>query len=169
MTISFLVIFSLCTRLDRVIRVVGLVVAMSAGINLIQYYLPQLLPVTFHTHVPGRAAGFAEDPNEFAAYICLALPLVAFFARRPVRYMWYVIALAGVAVTFSRGGIVLWVTAVVVTEALKQRERGPFCSLDWSRSPLNSYLLRWSSLVPPASGVTYPRSSPISMTTRAPV
>lgn len=124
-TISFLVIFSLCTRLDRVIRVVGLVVAMSAGINLIQYYLPQLLPVTFHTHVPGRAAGFAEDPNESAAYICLALPLVAFFARGPMRYMWYVIALAGVAVTFSRGGIVLWATAVAVTEALKQRERGP--------------------------------------------
>ena len=121
-TISFVVIFSLCKRLDRIIQVVGLVVAVSAGINLIEYYLPQLLPVSFTT-VPGRAAGFAYDPNELAAYICLPLPLVAFFAPRLMRYMWYTIALVGIVVTFSRGGMVLWVAAVVVTEALKQRER----------------------------------------------
>jgi hypothetical protein len=121
-TISFVVIFSLCTRMDRIIQVVGLVVAGSVGINLIEFFLPQLLPITFTT-VPGRAAGFATDPNESAAYICLSLPLVAFFAPRLMRYTWYAIALAGVAVTFSRGGAVLWVAAVVVTEALKQRER----------------------------------------------
>jgi hypothetical protein len=45
-TISFMVIFSHCKRLDRIIQVVALVVAVSAGINLIEYYLPQLLPVT---------------------------------------------------------------------------------------------------------------------------
>jgi hypothetical protein len=122
-TISFVVIFSLCKRLDRIIRVVGLVVAVSAGINLIEYYLPQLLPVTFSTDVPGRATGFADDPNDSAHYICLPLPLVAFFAPRPMRYMWYAITLAGISVTFSRGGMVLWVAAVVVTETLKQRER----------------------------------------------
>ncbi|MDQ6868933.1 MAG: O-antigen ligase family protein [Pseudomonadota bacterium] len=121
-TISFVAIFSLCKRLDRIIQVVGLVVAVSAGINLIEYYLPQLLPVTF-TSVPGRAAGFAENPNDSATYICLPLPLVAFFAPRLMRYMWYAIALAGIVVTFSRGGMALWVTAVVVTEALKHRER----------------------------------------------
>jgi O-antigen ligase len=121
-TISFVAIFSLCKRLDRIIQVVGLVVAVSAGINLIEYYLPQLLPVTF-TSVPGRAAGFAGNPNDSATYICLPLPLVAFFAPRLMRYMWYAIALAGIVVTFSRAGMALWVTAVVVTEALKQRER----------------------------------------------
>lgn len=121
-TISFMVIFSLCRRLDRIIQVVGLVVVVSAGINLIEFFLPQLLPFSFTT-VPGRAAGFANDPNESAAYICLPLPLVAFFAPRLMRYMWYTIALVGIVVTFSRGGMVLWVAVVVVTEALKQRER----------------------------------------------
>jgi hypothetical protein len=121
-TISFVVIFSLCKRLDRIIQVVGLVVAVSAGINLIEYCLPQLLPVAFHTRVSGRAAGFAEDPNESAIYICLPLPLIAFFAPRLMRYIWYAIALAGVLVTFSREGMVLWVAAVVLTEVLKQRE-----------------------------------------------
>ena len=58
-----------------------------------------------------------------ATYICLPLPLIAFFAPRLMRYMWYAIALAGIAVTFSREGMVLWVAVVVVTEALKQRER----------------------------------------------
>jgi hypothetical protein len=57
MTISFVVIFSLCKRLDRIIQVVGLVVAVCAGIYLIEYYLPHLLPVTFHTRVSGHAAG----------------------------------------------------------------------------------------------------------------
>jgi hypothetical protein len=33
--------------------------------------------------------------------------------------MWYAIALAGIVVTFSRAGILLWVAAVVVTEAIK--------------------------------------------------
>jgi hypothetical protein len=75
------VIFSLCKRLDRIIQVVALVVAVSTGINLIEYYLPQLLPVKFTT-VPGRAAGFAGDPNGSAMYIILPLPLVAFFAPR---------------------------------------------------------------------------------------
>lgn len=121
-TISCVVIFSLCERLDRIIQVVGLVVAVSVGINLIEYYLPQLLPVTWSTEVSGRAAGFAFNPNDSAIYICLPLPLVAFFAPRLMRYMWYAIALAGVVVTFSREGIVLWVVVVVVTEALKQRE-----------------------------------------------
>jgi O-antigen ligase len=121
-TISFLAIFSLCERLGRIIQVVALVVAVSAGINLIEYYLPQLLPITFTTS-PGRAAGFALNPNDSATYICLPLPLVAFFAPRLMRYMLYAIALAGIAVTFSRAGMALWMTEVVVTEALKLRER----------------------------------------------
>jgi O-antigen ligase len=122
-TISCVVIFSLCKRFDRIIQVVGLVIAVSAGINLIQYYLPQLLPVTLSTQVSGRAAGFISNPNDSATYICLPLPLVAFFAPGLMGYMWYAIALAGIAVTFSREGMLLWVAAVVVTEALKQRER----------------------------------------------
>jgi len=129
-TIACLLIFSLCKRLDRIIQVVGLVVAVSAGINLIEYYLPQLLPVTFTTvpgtvpgTIPPRVAGLTFNANGSAMYICLPLPLVAFFAPRLIRYMWYAIALAGIVVTFSRGGMVLWVVAVVVTEALKQRER----------------------------------------------
>jgi O-Antigen ligase len=121
-TISFVVIFSLCKRLDRIIQVVALVVAVSAGINLIEYYLPQLLPIKFTT-VIGRAAGFVRNPNDSATFICLPLPLVAFFAPRLMRYMLYAIALAGIVVTFSRAGMLLWVMAVVVTEALKLRER----------------------------------------------
>jgi hypothetical protein len=119
-TIAFLMIFSLCRRLDWIIGVVGMVVALSVGINLIEYYQPQLLPA--FSDVPGRAAGFIENPNESAIFICLPLPLVAFFARRLARYAWYTIALAGTMVTFSRGGILLWATAVVVTEVLKRRE-----------------------------------------------
>lgn len=132
-TIACLLIFSFCKRLDRIIQVVGLVVAVSAAINLIEYYLPQLLPVTFTTFitapgavpgtVPPRVAGLAFNPNGSAMYICLPLPLVAFFAPRLMRYMLYAIALAGTVVTFSRTGMLLWVAAVVVTEALKLRER----------------------------------------------
>jgi O-Antigen ligase len=121
LTVSFVVIFSLNSRLDRIIQLVGLVVVANAGINLMEYYLPQLLPITFST-VNGRAAGFAADPNESAIYISLALPLAAFFAPWLVRYTLYAIALAGIAVTFSREGLLLWAVAVVVTEALKQRE-----------------------------------------------
>jgi len=122
-TICFVVIISLCKRLDWIVQVLGLVVAVSVGINLIQYYLPQFLPTNFTTEVAGRAAGFVTNPNDSADFICLPLPLVAFFAPRLMRYMWYAIALAGVAVTFSRGGMILWVAAVAVTEALKQHER----------------------------------------------
>jgi len=132
-TIACLVIFSLCKRLDRIIQVVGLVVVVSAGINLIEYYLPQLLPAAFTTFttvpgtvpgtVPPRVAGLFFNSDRPAMYIGLPLPLVAFFAPRLIRYMLYAIALAGLAVTFSRTGMVLWVVAVVVTEALRQRER----------------------------------------------
>jgi hypothetical protein len=122
LTVSFVVIFSLNARLDRIIQLVGLVVVVNTGINLIEYYLPQLLPTAFST-VNGRAAGFVGDPNESATYISVALPLAAFFAPRLVRYTLYAIALAGIVVTFSREGMMFWAVAVVVTEALKQRER----------------------------------------------
>jgi hypothetical protein len=120
-TIAFLMIFSLCRRLDWIIGVLGVVVVLSVGINLTEYYRPQLLPA--FSDVEGRAAGFIGNPNESAIFICLPLPLVAFFARGLARYAWYIIALAGTMVTFSRGGILLFVTAVVVTEVLKRRER----------------------------------------------
>jgi hypothetical protein len=116
-TIAFLIIFSLCRRLDWITSVVGVVVMLSVGINLAEYYQPQLVPA--FSEVEGRAAGFIRNPNESAIYICLPLPLVAFFAPRLARCAWYIIALAGTMVTFSRGGILLFVTAV---EVLKRRE-----------------------------------------------
>jgi hypothetical protein len=52
-------------------------------------------------------------------FICLPIPLLAFFSPLVHRYAWYAITLAGVLVTFSREGMLLWLLLVLCSETLK--------------------------------------------------
>jgi hypothetical protein len=116
-TISFLLIFSVCNRFNLLVYAIAIVVLVSVSVNLVEYYLPGVLPVL--SSVEGRAAGFIGDSNASAMFICLPIPLLAYFSPFVHRYAWYVITLAGVFVTFSREGILLWVLLILCSETLR--------------------------------------------------
>jgi hypothetical protein len=117
-TIAFLAILSV-SDLKVVLIAFGAVTLLSVAINFIEYFQPSLLAIGLRT-ATGRAGGFYVNPNGAATFICLPIPVLAFFLSRPRRYAVYAVTLAGIIFTFSRGGAVLWLAAVFMTEWMRQ-------------------------------------------------
>ncbi len=116
-------ILSACTRLDLIVRVVATVVVVSCVINLGEFFLAGSV-IAWLSNVPGRAAGFYENSNDSAMFIAMAIPLVALNTNTRARWAFYGLTLAGVYVTFSRGGLIAWALFVAVSELAQGHRRG---------------------------------------------
>ncbi|MBN8501919.1 MAG: O-antigen ligase family protein [Sphingomonadales bacterium] len=93
-----------------------LVVGFSVLVLLLEYGSRFSLPVKMST-VVGRAAGLYMNPNIAAFFLCAAMPLVTLRATVVVRLFWYIIIGVATQLTFSRGGMLLWASMLVVVEA----------------------------------------------------
>jgi O-antigen ligase len=95
---------------------------LSATVNVYEYFIsPQLFSVS-----PGRAAGFFVNPNNSAN----AVGLLAFLALavgnwRSQLMVALIMMISGVAIviTFSRGGIVIFVALMLLVFAMRQVDR----------------------------------------------
>lgn len=92
-------------------------------VNLIDYLAAGALPVPM-SDIPGRAGGFHINPNVSASLIALSLPVAALMLNPRLRTALYVLSAVAVLSTFSRGGFLLWVTALTITESFLLRPGG---------------------------------------------
>lgn len=93
------------------------------ALNIIDYFFSALLPAPL-SDLPGRAAGFHINPNSSASVIALSVPVVASGLRQRPRLGLYALSLVAVFLTFSRGGMVLWLCSALLTEAFIMRPVG---------------------------------------------
>ena len=122
MLAATLLIFSACASLERIVSILGIVVAGVSLLNVIEFFLAGNA-MEWMSNVPGRAAGFYENANDSAMFICLAIPLVAMQLKGAWRWIFYLITFAGVYLTFSRGGLALFVFAVSLVELVRSASK----------------------------------------------
>lgn len=115
MLVATLLIFSASASLERIIAILGLVVAGVSALNIFEFFFAGNA-IEWMSNVPGRAAGFYENANDSAMFICLAVPLVAMQLKGAWRIGFYLITFAGVYLTFSRGGLALFAFVVSLVE-----------------------------------------------------
>ncbi len=113
--VATLLIFSASASLERIIAILGLVVAGVSALNIFEFFFAGNA-IEWMSNVPGRAAGFYENANDSAMFICLAVPLVAMQLKGAWRIGFYLITFAGVYLTFSRGGLALFAFVVSLVE-----------------------------------------------------
>lgn len=111
-TIASFFVMANYPRVERVILVYRIVVIVGCLMNFIEFLYPTVLRMSL---VPGRAAGLLENPTVSAMFIASAVPLLTLHVRPLVRLSIYFITLVGVFVTFSRGGLIIWIAAVAVS------------------------------------------------------
>lgn len=95
------------------IRSIRIVMWGTAALNVAVIIMPGLFPFKMGVYA-GRAAGLYWDPNQCATFLALSLPLACLGTRTPVRLANYLVFLVGIAFTFSREGLVLWLGAVIL-------------------------------------------------------
>jgi O-antigen ligase len=65
-----------------------------------------------------RAMGLFINPNAAGAFLSFAAAVCARGAKRPLRIFFYIVALIGILATVSRGSLILWAMAVLLTELI---------------------------------------------------
>lgn len=90
----------------------------SIGMNVAGYLSPG-----FYSTGSQRAFGFYLNPNTSAMAIVMAMTLSVRAVPHRLRFPYYLAAGLGVLVTFSRGGILCWMLAVVLLEARRLNPR----------------------------------------------
>jgi O-antigen ligase len=121
-TLAFAGLLSSRAELERVLGYVA-VAALGIGLFGLTAYARGSLST-----VEGRASGGAGDPNFFAAYQVVAIPLVLVLAGQPRRrwlrvglYATVLVLIASVLTTLSRGGLIALVVIAVLTLVLPWR------------------------------------------------
>ncbi|NEX94404.1 O-antigen ligase family protein [Caulobacter sp. 17J65-9] len=107
--------------LGSVLMAVRVAVAIAVLCNLADFAVPAVrsLLTSFHPSKAlylGRAAGLFANPNFSAAAIAAGTAVGAVGLRRPLRLGFYAVSLVGIFVTYSRGGILLWLASVMMAE-----------------------------------------------------
>jgi len=99
---SFLILFSNSKRIDLIQAAFVFIAIVGVVINIYDFLFP-----TFSS-VPGRAAGFYENPNIAGKFI--AMSMVAGIGVVPSRMRLWFVAFCGIGVllTFSRSSWLLW-------------------------------------------------------------
>lgn len=95
----------------------------SSAIVIAEFASDFSLPVEMTT-VRGRAAGLFQNSNIAALFLSMMVPIVTLGSRMKYRIIWYTIALLSVVLTFSRGGLILCVTAIILVEVLPAEKCG---------------------------------------------
>lgn len=110
-----LVMFSLFFRDERVAKdatyAVLAVVIISVLINWAEFLHVFGSKIVFST-VPGRAAGLYMDANSSGAAMVMGMVLSVFVLPQKLRWWYCLFVATGVLLTFSRGGIILWMLAI---------------------------------------------------------
>ena len=110
-----LLMFSLFFQEERIARdasyaVLGVVI-FSVLMNYADFLHIFGDRIVFST-VPGRAAGLYMDANASAAALVMGMVLSVFLLPKKLRWWYCLFVATGVLLTFSRGGIILWMIAV---------------------------------------------------------
>jgi O-antigen ligase len=123
----YMLVFAAMTRTERDLERIGLAFAF-AGLGMGLFAIAAYLLGLSSSLEAGRTAGGTGDPNFFATYQVVALPLalaLAGVARRPaVRLALYasaVVIVASIFTSVSRGGLVALVAVALLTAALPAR------------------------------------------------
>ena len=113
--LSLLCMFSLFFRDEHVARdatkAVLVVVVFSVFLNWAEFLHVFGNRLLFST-VPGRSAGLYMDANSSAAALVMGMVLSVFVLPQKLRWWYCLLVATGVLLTFSRGGIILWILAV---------------------------------------------------------
>ncbi|UYO01226.1 MAG: hypothetical protein KIT02_08510 [Devosia sp.] len=117
MGICLTIIIAQADNLKAIVRAVQVVMWGTALLNVAVVLMPGLFPVKMGVYA-GRAAGLYWDPNQCATFLAMALPLMCLGASHGMRLVHYGIVLVGIAFTFSREGIVLWLVAVTLDHVM---------------------------------------------------
>lgn len=80
--------------------------------NVLEFLQPELL--TLPTSVLGRAAGFYVNSNEAAMGLILGMILSISLVNKEYRLLFALAVLFGIALTFSRGGFLGWLIAILM-------------------------------------------------------
>ena len=122
--LSMIIILNACKRLDVVIATLGWVIVAGCVVNVAEFFFAGTM-FDWMSNVPGRAAGFYENANDSAMFICMGIPIVGLGLSARLRWVFYAVTLIGVYVTFSRGGLISWGLFAATTEVvLGSRRRG---------------------------------------------
>lgn len=112
---ALLIMFTLFFRDERVARdatyAVLAAVIFSVLINWAEFLHVFGSKIVFST-VPGRAAGLYMDSNSSAAAMVMGMVLSVFVLPKKLRWWYCLFVATGVLLTFSRGGIILWMIAI---------------------------------------------------------
>lgn len=103
-----------------IFRTIAIAFVFLCILNIIDYFFSAALPIPL-SNLPGRAGGFHINPNASATIIALSVPLVASGLGQRSRIGLYALSLVAVLLTFSRGGMILWLCATLLTEAFIMR------------------------------------------------
>lgn len=103
-----------------IVRVFTLALLLLCAINFVDYFLGPSLPVPM-SEIPGRAGGLHINPNISASLIAISVPPIAVWLAPRWRIALYAISLAAILATLSRGGVLVWLAAIVAVEAFVLR------------------------------------------------
>jgi hypothetical protein len=118
MTICGQIILWSVTDMQPILKAVRIVVWGTCLLNAAIIFYPGLFSVRMAV-ASGRAAGLYWDSNECAIFIAMALPLLNVGQSGWMRVLHTIVTLLGVAFTFSRGGILIWLLAVILSSLLR--------------------------------------------------
>lgn len=118
MLVSTLMLFSASASVERILYVLGAIVVGVSALNIFEFFFAGRL-IEWMSNVPGRAAGFYENANDSAMFICLAMPLVALRLKGAPRWAFYLVTFTGLYLTFSRGGLALFAVTVSLIELVR--------------------------------------------------
>ena len=103
---AFLALLAEHRRVELAAASLALLALLGSAVDIFDFVRPTL------SSIPGRAAGFYENPTIAGNFIALAM--VAGSCRIPPRWRWWYLVFcgAGIAVTFSRESWILWAAAI---------------------------------------------------------
>lgn len=104
--IGFVLLFSLRRSLKDIQIMFAVIALFGVAMNFYDFFQP-----TF-SNVPGRAAGFYENPNIAGKFIAFSMTAAIPVTPRKLRVWFVMLCGFGILVTFSRNSWLLWGTGV---------------------------------------------------------
>jgi O-antigen ligase len=110
----FLILFQASDAISSAKLALLIIVLFSVPMNFID------LMTANWTTVPGRAAGLYMNPTVSGSMLVISMVLSVSLLPQKIRLLYCLFVGAGVFVTFSRGGWILWVLAIVGLLSIKE-------------------------------------------------
>jgi hypothetical protein len=93
-------------------KAILLAVLLSVFNNFFEFFNPSLYYIDTREYSIGRSQGFFQGPNESATAIVIGLLITYNIVYERLKILFLLITFIGVALTFSRSGILCWFVAI---------------------------------------------------------